>query len=169
MAAMTTSSASGSRRLSSLAAESPARCSQRRWKWLRTTPSPPLVGVEVVAAHVVFDDDDDENDDEFSSSSLFSYSQHEDAYCLFLGSHSGYDRWGCARRVPLSRALTATSLFFAAASAVAAFNALVAVSEDADGGDEPAASESDGGEDEGSDEEVTLLIKPALWALDSKA
>lgn len=121
-------------------------------------------GVEVIAARVdVFDDDDEEND--ILSSSLFSYSQSEDAYCLFLGSYSGYDRWACARRAPLSRVLAVTSLFFAAASAVAAFNALVPVSDD-DNDDSDSESE---GEEQESDEEATMFIKPALWALDSKA
>jgi len=132
-------------------------------------------GVEVVAARVdVFDgdDDDDEEIDDLSSSSLFSYSRREDAFCLFLGSSftSGYDRWACTRRAPLSRALAASSLFFAAASAVAAFNALVPVSSSSE--DEESESDSEGEEeelDEVVDEEAALFIKPALWSLDSKA
>ena len=132
-------------------------------------------GVEVVAARVdVFDgdDDDDEEIDDLSSSSLFSYSRREDAFCLFLGSSftSGYDRWACTRRAPLSRALAASSLFFAAASAVAAFNALVPVFSSSE--DEESESDSEGEEeelDEVVDEEAALFIKPALWSLDSKA
>lgn len=136
-------------------------------------------GVEVVAASVdVFDDEEEEDeiDDDLSSSSLFSYSQREDAFCLYLGSSgffsnsAAYERWVCARRAPLSRALAATSLFFAAASAVVAFNALVSSSDD---DDEESDSDSEGGEekldDEMADEETALFIKPALWALDSKA
>jgi len=134
-------------------------------------------GVEVFAAHVdVFDEEDEDefdNEEEFdlSSSSLFSYSEREDAFCLYLGSflRGGVDKWACARRQPLSRALAATSLFFAAASAVAAFNALASSSSSSSDDDE-SDSESDEEElDEVVDEEATLLIKPALWALDSKA
>ena len=138
-------------------------------------------GVEVVAARLdVFDNDDeedDETDDDLSSSSLFSYSRREDAFCLYLGGLSfnsaGYDRWVCARRAPLSRALAATSFFFAAASAVVAFNALVPLFSNHDDEDEESDSDSDfeGEEelDEMNDEETAMFIKPALWALDTKA
>lgn len=135
-------------------------------------------GVEVVAASVdVFDDEEDEIDevdDDLSSSSLFSYSQREDAFCLYLGSSgffsngSAYDRWVCARRAPLSRALAATSLFFAAASAVVAFNALVSGDDD-EGEESDSDSDSEEELDGMADEETALFIKPALWALDSKA
>ena len=132
-------------------------------------------GVEVVAARVdVFDDDEEDEIDDVSSSSLFSYSQSEDAFCLYLGdffNRSGYDRWVCARRRPLSRALAATSLFFAAASAVVALNALVPVFSNDIDDDEASDSDSEGEEalDGRTDEETALFIKPALWALDSKA
>lgn len=150
------------------------------WASLDAVVAAGAAGVEVIAAHVdVFDDDDvfdedfDSDSDHLSSSSLFSYSQREDAFCIYLGSSlsSGYDRWACARRDSLSRALAATSLFFVAASAVAAFNSVVPISSsNDDDDDDDDESDSDFEElDEMVDEETALFIKPALWALESKA